>query len=269
MTGNLCCAALPQRWIKAWNSWWLHVSCNIQKKYFSHYLFQTLKNHRGVRPEWFSVAALSKKKLTRLTQERVGVDRSRLSLIVVFWRGKQRKSEDTEGRGWLQCGWCCGDNKWRENGLPQRTGDPPPQATTHSQASTARKGVSFQSKVREVRSRDMTLVSWQVDPHHRRLFVNLKKWKAQEAKVLRKTLPSMVQRWETYPPSLLLSHDAEGSTHTLSQTSSQSMWEMKDREGCCVYTCTLSGYSANCKHRIIDGTQVPGLRHFNDRRVVT
>lgn len=118
MTGNLCSAALPWRRIKAWNSWRLHVSCNIQKKYFSHYLFQYLKNHQGCQ-SWviFSGSILKKKKknLTRLTEERVGVDRSRLSLIVAFWVGKQRQSEDAERRGWLQCGWCCGDNKWREN----------------------------------------------------------------------------------------------------------------------------------------------------------
>lgn len=36
-----------------------------------------------------------------------------------------------------------------------------------------------------------------------------------------------------------------------------------EREGCCVYTCALSGDLANCKHRIIDGTRLPGLYTFS------
>lgn len=178
MTGNLCCAALPQRWIKAWNSWWLHVSCNIQKKYFSHYLFQYLKNHRECHG-WviFSGSSKKKKKLTRLTRRK-----GRCWQIPAFSYCSVLRRKTKEERGcWgkrVDSVWVVLQRQqmaWKPNiGLPQRSGDPPPQATTHSQASTARKGVSFQSKVCEVRSRDTTSVSWQVDPHHRRLFVNLK-----------------------------------------------------------------------------------------------
>lgn len=36
-----------------------------------------------------------------------------------------------------------------------------------------------------------------------------------------------------------------------------------EREGRSVYTCALSGDWANCKHRIIDGTRLPGLWTFS------
>lgn len=180
MTGNPCSAALPWRRIKAWNSWWLHVSCNIQQKYFRHYLFQYLKNHRGCQSWVIFSGSILKKKEKKI--DKADRRKGRCWQIPAFsYCSVLSRKTKAERRCWekrVASAWVVPRRQqmaWKPNiGLPRHTCDPPPQATTHNQASTARKDVSVQSKVCEVRSRDTTPVPWQVDPHRCRLFVILK-----------------------------------------------------------------------------------------------
>lgn len=224
-----------------------------------------LKSIRGVRAEWFSVAPSSKK---RKKNDKADRRKGRCWQIPALSYCSDPRGETMAERGcWEKRAasvWVVLRRQpmaWKPNiNFPRCTCDLPPKATTHCQASTG--SLFSQQGLWSTKQRHDTngLAS---RPASLPFVCHLKVVESSRGRGLTQKPPQYGTALKNLSPTktliVILSWCRGICSAPTAKSPAGLCGRWNEREGCCVYTCALSGDLANCKHRIIDGTRLSGL----------